>query len=138
MDVGRVGPQGRALGDGLRRAECRTAELHDALGDRVDMLVDLGAEAVDHLMQRDEIRALDVPVSLLCQQCQVDRVGKARVQNADRNILRIRADIVAGLVIGHLTLLLDDWYNSKMIDRISRSMASPGGLSCACGIRSSP
>jgi hypothetical protein len=52
-------------------------------------------------MERDEIRALDVPVRLFGQQRQVDAVGEARVQDADRDGFGVRAEIVAGLVVGH-------------------------------------
>jgi hypothetical protein len=106
VDIRRIGLQIRALRNRLGRAERSAAELHDALGHRVDMLVELGAEAVDHLVQRDEVRPLDVPMSLLGQQRQIDRVGEACVQHRDRDIFRIRAEIVARRVIGHLTLLL--------------------------------
>ena len=57
IDVGRIGRQRRRLGDRLRRAQRRAAELHDALGHGVDMAVELGSELVDHFVNGDELRS---------------------------------------------------------------------------------
>ncbi len=66
------------------------------------MLVELGAETVDHLVQRDKIRPLDVPMRLLGQQSQVDRVGEPGVEGADRHRLRVRGQVVVGVILLHV------------------------------------
>src|SRR5215470_14430617 len=63
------------------RAERRAAELNNLLRHRIDMAVELGPEAVNHLVQRDEVRALYVPMRLLGQQRQIDRVCEPGVED---------------------------------------------------------
>ena len=65
VDVGRIGLQRRRLRHFLRRPVRGSAKLHGALGHRVDMAVEFGAEAVEHLVDGDELRSLDVPMRLL-------------------------------------------------------------------------
>ena len=72
----------------------RAAELHDAFCHCIDMRVQLAAEPVDHLVQRDEVRALDVPMRLLRQQRQIDRIGKTGIEDGDRNGLGIGWQVI--------------------------------------------
>ena len=101
VDVGRIGRQLALRSHHLRRAERRAAKLHGALGDRVDMLVEVLAEPVEHLVNGDEVRALDVPMRLLGDQREVDGVGEAGVEELDRGFLDVRLQIVARGVRRH-------------------------------------
>ena len=69
------------------------------------MRVQLAAEPVDHLVQRDEVRALDVPMRLLRQQRQIDRIGKTGIEDGDRNGLGIGWQVITGLVVKHFRFL---------------------------------
>ena len=79
----------------------RAAQLNDTFCHCVDMRVQLAAEPVDHLVQRDEVPALDVPMRLLGQQRQIDRIGEAGIKDGDRNGLGIGWQIIMGLLVGH-------------------------------------
>src|ERR1700730_8373034 len=68
IDLGRVGSKRGAVGDRLGGAKRGSAELNSAFCDRVYVIVEFGPKPVDHLVQRDELRPLDVPVRLLGQE----------------------------------------------------------------------
>ena len=55
---------------------------------------------VEELMQRDEVRALHIPVGLLGLHRQVDGVDEPGVQQFDDLLARLGGDVVAGLVHG--------------------------------------
>ena len=80
IDIGRVRGERRRFRHGLRRPERGAAELHDPLRHRVDMAVDLGAKLIDHLVDGDELRPFQVPMRLLGQQGEIDRIGEPRIQ----------------------------------------------------------
>src|SRR5207302_2579376 len=101
VDVGRVRCERGAVGYHLGRAERSSAELNNTFRHRVYVTIQFGAEPIDHFVQRDELRALDVPMRLLGKERQVDCIGEAIVENADRDAFRIRAEIVVGLVRLH-------------------------------------
>jgi hypothetical protein len=66
------------------------------------ILVDINREHL-HPMARafvvvDEVRPLDVPMSLLGQQCRVDRVCQPPLRTANRDRLRIGVEPVQGFV----------------------------------------
>ena len=50
---------------------------------QIDVLLDILVDLVEQLVQRDERRALHVPVGLLALGLQVDAVGQALVQQLD-------------------------------------------------------
>jgi len=52
------------------------------------------AERVEHFMDGDELRSLDVPVRLLRQQREINRVRESCVQQADGYLLRVIGKIV--------------------------------------------
>jgi len=64
------------------------------------LAVELGPEAVNHLVQRDEVRALYVPMRLLGQQRQIDGVSEP-----DRHRLGVRGQVVVGTVLRHFDFL---------------------------------
>src|SRR5213076_1980182 len=82
-NVDRVLRQLGALGHDRGDAFGDPAQLHDALGQQVDVFVGGGVNLVEQLVQGDELGPLDVPVSLLRLQLQVDRVGQSLVQQVD-------------------------------------------------------
>jgi hypothetical protein len=96
IDVGWVGCESGAVGNGLGDADRGSTELDNTFGHRIDVLVQVRPEPVDHFVQRDELRSLDIPMRLLGKERQVDRIGEALVENRDRYALRIRADVVVG------------------------------------------
>src|SRR5262249_50473756 len=62
VDVSRVRSKCGCRGYGLGSTERRAAQLNDTFCHCVAMLFQLAAKPVDHLVQRDEVRALDVPM----------------------------------------------------------------------------
>src|SRR6266851_4593176 len=75
--------QTRGPGDDARRAQRRAAELDGALGEIIGVLEDLVHDLVEELMERDEVRALDVPVRLLGLEREVQGVAELLVQELD-------------------------------------------------------
>ena len=67
------------------------AQLHRALGDVVHVIFHLLVDAVEQLVQRDEVQSLDVPVGLLGLRLEVDAVGQPRVEQATA-LARISSD----------------------------------------------
>jgi hypothetical protein len=60
---------------------------------------------VNHLVQRDEVRALYVPRRLLGQQRQIDGVSEPGVEDVDRHRLGVRGQVVVGTVLRHFDFL---------------------------------
>jgi len=65
VDLRRILRELRPLHDHVRRAFGDCTERHCALRDVVDVLLQLLTELVEQLVQRDEARALHVPVRVL-------------------------------------------------------------------------
>src|SRR5208282_2300657 len=86
---------------GLGRAQSGTAKLHDALRHGVDVRVDFGPERIQHLMHGDELDSFEIPMGLLCRECQIDGLGEAAVQNINGNSLRVRLEIIPCLMRFH-------------------------------------
>src|SRR5262245_61779756 len=105
VDVGRIGGKGARPGNGLRGAERGAAELHGAFGDRIDMAVEFGAKAVEHLMHGDELRTLYIPMRLLGDEGEVDRLGQAAVQYLDRALAGVGLQVVLRFMHRHARLL---------------------------------
>jgi hypothetical protein len=82
------------------------------------MAVELGAEAVEHLVDGDELRSLDVPMRLLGDQREVDRIGQPRVEQVDRYRLRIRLEVVFGGNASHGKLLKFVRQRSKVLGNV--------------------
>ena len=68
-DHERILTERRPLADDAHRALGNAAELHDTLGDEVDVLLDRLVDLVEQLVQPDEVRAFHVPVCLLVCDC---------------------------------------------------------------------
>jgi len=83
---------------GLGRAQSGTSKLHDALRHGVDVGVDFGPERIQHLMHSDELDSFEIPMDLLCRECQIDGLGEAAVQNINGNSLRVRLEIIPCLM----------------------------------------
>ena len=98
INIGGVGRYSGLLSHDLGRAEGGASQLDHPLCHSIDMRIDLGAKLVEHFMDGDELQALEIPMRLLGQKREVDRIGKACVQGFDRNGLGIRLEIVLGLV----------------------------------------
>ena len=67
----------------IRAVPSATPPSCTALGDLVHVVHHFLVDLVEQLVQRDEIRPLDVPVSLLDLRLQVDGVGQAGVEQLD-------------------------------------------------------
>src|SRR5205823_5980240 len=87
---------GRAVGVPLGDA----AQLDDALCEQVYVLVGRRVNLVEQLVERDELRPLHVPVSLLGLQLEVDGVGQLLVQEIDHLAAGGFGEIVEGRVRG--------------------------------------
>ena len=83
---------GRSLGN--------AAQLHRALGDVVHVVFHRLVDAVEQLVQRDEVRPLDVPVGLLGLRLEVDAVGQPGVEQLDRLDVDLRRQVLRGLEQG--------------------------------------
>ena len=79
-DAQRIILQFAALGGDGHRAFRRTSQARHAFGDRVDLFQEDIGDLVEQLMQRDEVRTLDVPMGMFRLCAEVDRIGQARVQ----------------------------------------------------------
>lgn len=84
--VGGIGVQRRGLGHDLDRALGDTVQHLHALGEGVDLFVQVVAHGVEQFVHRDEIAALHVPMRLLDRQSQRDRIRKGGVQFVDRGL----------------------------------------------------
>jgi hypothetical protein len=83
-DVEPVFGQARGLRRRPRGAECRAAELDGALGEVVGVLEQLVHDGIEKLVERDEVRALDVPVRPLGLERKIEGIGELLVQELDR------------------------------------------------------
>jgi hypothetical protein len=106
--------------------------LHRALGDVVHVVFHLLVDAVEQLVQCDEVRLLDIPVGLLGLRLEVDSVGQLCIEQFDR----LGADLLRQVILG---LEHDDWL---LTPSDSSSISRPGysakrGRRTACGVESS-
>src|SRR5205085_11715880 len=76
------------------------AELNGALGDLVDGFASGVGDLVEELVQRDELRALHVPVRLFRLVLEVDGARELRVQELDELSARFLGEVVLRLVEG--------------------------------------
>ena len=77
VDVLGIRLEARARRNGSDRAAGRTAERGNALGQCIDVPLGVLGDLVEQLVQRDEVRALDVPVCLLRLQPKIDGVDES-------------------------------------------------------------
>lgn len=94
INISRVSGQRGFIGHGLSGAERRASELNDAFRHRIDMVVELGPEPVEHFMHGDELNALEIPMCLFGKQRQVYTVRETCIENVDRDRLRVRLQII--------------------------------------------
>ena len=66
------------------RALGNAPELYDPLGDQIDVVLDVLVDLVEQFVQRDEGRALHVPVGLLALRLQVDALGEPLIEEPHR------------------------------------------------------
>ena len=79
----------RGLADGLGGAHGDAIKLGDALGDGIGVIVEFGPHGIEHFVDGDEGRALEVPVRLLGHEAQIDRLGEAGVEQIDHRGLGV-------------------------------------------------
>jgi hypothetical protein len=106
--------------------------LHRALGDVVHVVFHLLVDAVEQLVQRDEVRPLDVPVGLLGLRLEVDAVGEPRVEQFDRLGADLLRQVILGLEHGDWLLTPGD---GSSISRPAYS--GKRGRRTTCGVESS-
>ena len=96
VDVGRVGLQLRRLADFLRRAVRGAAQLHGALGDGVDMVVDLLAEVSSISWMAMKCGPLTFQCACLVMSARSIAVRQPCVEDFDRLLLGVRLEVVLG------------------------------------------
>ena len=72
IDIGGIGHQRASLSYCLRGTERGAAKLDHAFSHRVYMGVNLPSETIQHLVDGDELRPLEIPMRLVGQQRQID------------------------------------------------------------------
>ena len=97
-DVEGVRLQRAARHNRRRRALGHAAQRGDPFGKFIDLRLDYLSNAIEELVQRNEARALDVPVGLLGLQGHVDTVGQPLGQGADELAAQFFGDVDSGLV----------------------------------------
>ncbi len=85
-DIGGIFGQLGLFGHHLRGAQCNAVELGNALGNGIDVIIELGAHGVEHFVHGDKSGALEIPMRLLGHECQIDGVGEASVEDIDHRL----------------------------------------------------